>query len=100
MIEYRASEHESVEQGDGDADVHAFFHLTEHAAGRGTMDVEGIVFASVRSGDNKRLAGGDEANVAQETFVENAIRGFAIIDAALSFADEMSPRCGHLGLGH
>jgi hypothetical protein len=38
--------------------------------------------------------------VAKETFVENAIRGFAIIDAALGFADETSPRCGHLALGH
>src|SRR5258708_23460994 len=100
MIEYRASEHESVEQRDGDADGHAFFHLTQQAAGSGTMDVEAIVFASVRSGDNKRLAVGDETNVAQETFVENAIRGLAIIDATLGFANDTSPRCGHLGLGH
>ena len=100
MIEYRASEHESVEQGDGDADGHAFLHLTQHAAGRGTMDVEAIVFASVRGGDHKRLAVGDETHMAQKTFVENAIRGLAIIDAALGFADETSPRCGHSGLGH
>src|ERR1700704_5446947 len=100
MIEYRASQHQSVEQGDGDADGHAVFHFTQHAAGRGTMDVEAIVFASVRGGDNKRLAVGDETNGTQETFVENAIRGFAIIYAALGFANDTSPRCGHLGLGH
>jgi hypothetical protein len=38
------------------------------------------------------VAVGDEADVAQETFVENAIGSLAIVNAAMRLADHTRPR--------
>ena len=71
---------------------HAFFHLAQHAAGGGAVNVEVRVFASVGRGNYEGLSVGDEADVAEEAFVENAVSGFTIINGTMSFADHTGPR--------
>jgi hypothetical protein len=62
------------------------------------VDKEAVIFATVSGGDHKRLAVGYEADVAQETLVEYAIRGFTIVNTAIGFADNPGPRCGRVRL--
>src|SRR5271156_4061034 len=100
MIEDGTREHESIEQGDGDADGDAVFHLAQHAAGGRAVDIEAVVFAPERSGNDEGLAVGHKSYVAEETFVENAVRRLAIIDGAIGFADQTGPRSWGIGLGN
>ena len=51
------------------------------------MDIEVRVFAAIRCRNHKRLAVEREAYVADKSFVEDAVRGLAIINTALGFAD-------------
>jgi hypothetical protein len=64
------------------------------------MNVEPIAIASVRCRDHEGLAVDHEANVAQKSFVENAIYSFAIIDTTVRLADQTGPRRWSIGLGH
>src|SRR5580700_3016147 len=100
LIEDRAGEYESIKQRHGEADGNAFLHVAQHAACGGAVNIEVRVFASVGRGNYEGLAVDDEANVAEEAFVENAVSGLAIVNRAMSFADDTSPRAGRVGLGH
>ena len=57
--------------------------IAQHTAGNGAVNVENIfVFvASVGCGDDVGLPVDGEAYVAEESFVENLVDGFAVIDS-------------------
>ena len=57
-------------------------------------------FAAVGSRNHERLSVDGEADVAEKSFIEDAIDGFAIVDATIGFADDTSPRGGHFMFGH
>jgi hypothetical protein len=100
VIENGARKHEPVEQRYCDTNRNALFHLPQHATGGGAMDVEIRVLAAERCRDHERLAVDRKTDVANESFIEDAIDRFAIVDSAIGFADETSPRRGHLGFRH
>jgi hypothetical protein len=64
------------------------------------MDIKVRVFAAVRCRDHKRLAIDQKSDVAYESFVENAVRGLAVINSALGFADYTRPLGWHLSFRH
>ena len=51
------------------------------------VDVERVSVASVRSGDDEGLSVGDEADVAEESFVENLVDGVAVVNRPLRQAN-------------
>src|SRR5579863_8497219 len=96
MIEYGAGEHETVEQSYGHANRNAVLHLAQHAAGGGAVNVEARILAPVGGRDHEGLAVDGETDVAEESFVEDAVGRLAIVDAAVGFADHAGARGGHL----
>ncbi len=59
------------------------------------MNVEAGVLAAVGGWDHEGLAINHEAGVAEKPFIEDAVHGLAIVDSAIGFADDTSPRGGH-----
>ena len=47
------------------------------------MDVQDVAVACVNRGDDERLAVGDEPHVADQSFIENRIDGFAVVSTSL-----------------
>src|SRR5260370_37839718 len=86
VIEDGAGEDQSIEQGDRDADGDALIEVAEHAAGGRAVYVEHISVASERSGDHEGLSVNHEADVAEETFVEDLVDGVAVVNRPLRFA--------------
>ena len=76
------------------------FHLAQHAAGGGAVNVEAGILAAVGGRDHEGLAVDDETDVAEKSFIEDAVHGLAIVDAAIGFADHTGARGGHLSLRH
>jgi len=66
VIKNRAGEHESVKQGDGDADRNALFQLPEHAAGGGAVNVKAVVLTSEGRRNDERLAFDEKADMAEK----------------------------------
>ena len=100
MVVHRACKHEPVEECDRDTHGEALFDLTQHAAGGGAVNIEVCVLAPVGCGNHEGLSVSEEADVTQEAFVEDAIDGFTIVDAAVGLADDTGPGRGCEGLGH
>ena len=100
MIEDGTGEHQSVEQRHSHADRDSFLHLAQHAAGRRSVDVKIPVFAAVRCRDHKRLAIDQKSYVADEAFVEDTVRGLAIINSTFGFADYTRSLGWHLSFRH
>src|ERR1700674_2222154 len=86
VIEDGAGQDQSVEQGDRDADGDALIEVAQHAAGGRTVDVKHVPVASERSWDHERLSVNQEADVAEESFVEDLVDGVALVNRALRFA--------------
>src|SRR5712671_7945708 len=86
MIENGAGEDQSIEQRDRDADGDALIEVAEHATGGRAVDVKHVSVAAERSGDHEGLSVGNEADVAEESFVENLVDGVAVVNRALRFA--------------
>ena len=61
------------------------------------MDVEHVFVASVGSGDDVGLPVGDEADVADERFIEDLVDGFAVVNRALRFAHYAGAWSGSAG---
>jgi hypothetical protein len=49
------------------------------------VDVEHVSVAAVGSGDDEGLSVGDEADVAEESFIEDLVDGIAVVHRALRF---------------
>ena len=64
------------------------------------MNVEIRVLAAVGSWDHEGLAVDGESGVADEAFIEDAVRGLAVVYSTLGFAGHTRPRSGHLRFGH
>jgi hypothetical protein len=76
-MEGRTSQHQAVEQGDGDAHVHAWAQA-EAAAG-GAVEVDRLADPGVAGGDDVGLAVDLEADVADEALVEDGVHGGAVV---------------------
>ena len=61
------------------------------------MDVETFFSAPVGDWDHNGLAVDYKSHMADESFVEDAVHGVAVVNAALGFADDARPRRRHLG---
>src|SRR5260370_11292556 len=86
VIENGAGEDQSIEQRDRDADGDALIEVAEHAAGGRAVDVKHVSVASERSGDDEGMSVGYEADVAEESFVEDLVDGVAVVHRPLRFA--------------
>jgi hypothetical protein len=64
------------------------------------VNIKVRVFAAVRCRDHKRLPVDHKSYVADKPFVEDVVRGLAIINTALGFADYTCPLGWHLSFGH
>ena len=82
MVERRARQDQAVEEGDGDAGVDAVPQRSQHAAGRGAVEVERLADAGVDGRDDERLAVYDKAEVADVGLVEDGVDGLAVVEAA------------------
>ena len=82
------------------ADRDALIEIAQHAAGGRAVNVEFVSGASVGCGNHEGLAVDDEADVADEALIEDAINRFAIVDPALGLADDTSALGGCGWLGH
>jgi len=64
------------------------------------MNQKPVVKARVSGGNYNRLAIRNKTNMANKTFVENSVGGFAIVNGALRFSGDAGARGGSLGLSH
>src|ERR1019366_2358804 len=83
MVEGGAGEHESVHQGDSDANVEPVAERVHHTAGGGTVEEDLVAGAGVAGGNDVRLAGDGEADVADEALVEDGVDCGLVVHAAL-----------------
>lgn len=100
MIENRTGKDEAVGKSDGDADGNARGEIAQHAAGGGAVKIDRVADARVHGGDDVGLRIGCEADVANETIIENFVNLGTIVNGALRFADDACALgwCG--GIGH
>jgi hypothetical protein len=63
------------------------------------VDVERVSVASIGSGDNVGLSVDCEADVAEESFIEDMVNGVAVVDGALRFAHYSGAGSGTTGHG-
>src|SRR4029077_15561194 len=92
VIEYGAGEDQSIEQRDCDADGDALIEMWRHGVGGRTVDVKHVSVASERSWDHEGLSVNEEADVAEEGFVEDLVDGVAVVNRALRFTHNARAR--------
>ncbi len=88
-------QHQAVNQSYCDADVDALCEGAERATDLRTVNQELVVDTCVPGRNNEWLSVDSEANVADESFIENLIDEFTIVNSAFGKAF----KCGALGLG-
>src|SRR4029077_6152876 len=100
MIENRARQHKSVEQRHRHTYRYRRFQLAQHAAGGRTVNVQICILAAVGSWNPKRLPVNAEADMANESFIENAIHRLAVVNRSVRLADHTRMLGWRLGLRH
>jgi hypothetical protein len=96
VMEGRAGQHQPVQQGDGDADLHAGAQA-EPAAGR-AVQVEVLADACVPGRDHVRLLVHHEADMAEEALVQDGVDGRAVVGCP--FGQPPDPGPGRRPVGH
>src|SRR5260370_33167560 len=86
MIEDGAGQHEAIRESHRYAYGNSVTHVSKHAAGRGTMEINRVANAREQSGNHVRQAIDGKSDVADESFVENFINSFAVVSGARRFA--------------
>jgi hypothetical protein len=89
MVEGRAGQDQAVQQGDGDADVHAGAQA-EAAAAR-PVQVDDVADPGVAGRDHERLAVDHEPDVADEALVEDGVDGLPVEGSPLGQPAEPRP---------
>src|SRR5437016_7834101 len=79
----RSGQHQTINQSHREADLNSLPQAAQHAAGLRAMNEQFIANARVTCGNHERLAVNCEANVADETFIENLIDYLTVVAAAL-----------------
>jgi hypothetical protein len=64
------------------------------------MDIKVVALASIAGRDDERLAIDNEADVTEETFVQDLVGDGAVVDGALRLAGHTGAGRGRRGLGH
>src|SRR5271165_7388206 len=100
VIEDGARENQAVNQCNGDADGNSGAGASQRAAGRGTVKVNGIIYAREQRGNHERLSFGGETDMADETLVQNLVNSFTVVRAAMRFADHTRALGWREGIGH
>src|SRR2546423_14529449 len=79
----RTCQHQTVNQSHREADLNSLPQRAQHATRLRAMNEQFVADARVTGGNHKRLAVNCEANMADETFVENVIDQLAVVAAAI-----------------
>jgi hypothetical protein len=101
MVHRRTRQHHAVDQGDRDADGQAVWGSGggEHrAATGGSMQVDKLAQPRVRRRQHHRSAGIEVADMTDQSLVENAVDGGAVVPGAFAIPGGHGPRCGHVVL--
>src|SRR5436309_6285013 len=80
----RTGQHQTINQSHCEADLNSLPQRAQHATGLRAMNEHLVTEARVTGGNHEWLAINREANMADETFVENLIDQFAVVAAARS----------------
>src|SRR5205807_5000024 len=86
VVEDGPRENKTVGESDRHANGNAFAQVAEHAAGGGAVKINGVADSPEQSRNDVWLAIHGKTHVADESFVENFVNRFAIIDTALGLA--------------
>src|SRR5439155_23281526 len=79
----RTGQHQTINQSHCEADLNSLPQRAQHATGLRAMNEHLVTEARVTGGNHEWLAINREANMADETFVENLIDQFAVVAAAI-----------------
>src|SRR5437660_12413024 len=79
----RTRQHQAVDQSHCKTNVDSLPQCAQHATRLRAMNEQFVVDARVSGGNHERLAVNHEANMADETFVENLIDQVAVVAPAI-----------------
>src|SRR5215472_15774228 len=82
MMERGTSQHQAVDERNGNADGNTFLEFSHHSAGGRSVQVEFVAVATVQRRDHERLAAGLEADVCHKTGVQNRMNRLRVMRAA------------------
>jgi hypothetical protein len=94
MIKNRSRQYQAIKQGDGHANRNPSAYIAQHPAGSGTVNVQNIFLSAVTGRDDEWLAIQHEANMTNETFIQDSVHRVAIVNRALRLTDDACARCG------
>jgi hypothetical protein len=100
VVEDGAGQNEAIGKSDRDADGNSSACVSKHAARRGAMKINHVADAREQRGNHVRLAVQGKSDVAHVTFVENFVDGFAVVGAAMRFAQDARALGGRNGFWH
>src|SRR5712691_7925903 len=82
MMKRRARQYQTINQSHRDAYVDALRESAQHAAGLRAVDIQLVFDARVAGGNNEGPAVHREADMTDETFVQNLVDEIPVIDAS------------------
>src|ERR1700687_4642583 len=100
MIEYRTREHQSINQCHRNADRNTSAQPPKRSARRRSMKINVFAHSRVHRRNHKRLSLRGKSQVAYESFIQNFINSFAVVNSAIRFAHHTCALCRSEILGH